>query len=127
MSRAQTLLIWFSLTLVVSLGLYHTSVRVQELSRNLRTLNREITQEQRNIHVLKAEWVYLSNPARIEAEAKKHLKLAPTKPQQIADATALKKLAGMLNARLAAATPPTAPKFRQTAQNLLEASSGATP
>lgn len=89
MSRASTILFWFSLTIFVSLGLYHTSYRVEELGRQLRALNAQIEAEQRNIHVLKAEWVYLANPARIETAARKHLALQPTAPQQVAKLTRL--------------------------------------
>jgi len=83
MTRASTILFWFTLTILVSLGLYHTSYRVEDLGRQLRSLNADIEAEQRNIHVLKAEWVYLANPARIETAAHKHLDLKPTSPQQI--------------------------------------------
>ncbi|MCL2469463.1 MAG: hypothetical protein FWF24_04440 [Alphaproteobacteria bacterium] len=115
MSRASILCIWFSLTLVISLGLYHTSVRVQELGRQLHALNREIAFEQRNIHVLKAEWVFLSTPARIEDQARKHLKLGPTKPQQVASAGSLKKLDGLIGLRMAALS--SSPKPQRVAEN----------
>lgn len=96
MTRASTILFWFSLTIVVSLGLYHTSYRVEELGRTLRSLNAQIEMEQRNIHVLKAEYVYLTDPSRIEAAARKHLALQPTEPKQIAKMT---KLAALVPAR----------------------------
>ena len=83
MTRATTMLTWFALTIIVSLGLYHTSYRVDALSRQLRELNANIEVERSNLHVLKAEWVYLSNPARIEIEARKHLALQPTAPRQV--------------------------------------------
>ncbi|MDD2325057.1 MAG: hypothetical protein PHW63_03470 [Alphaproteobacteria bacterium] len=83
MTRASTTLLWLSLTIIVSLGLYHTSYRVEELGQQLRALNGDIEAEQRNLHVLKAEWVYLSNPARIEAAARQHLALQPTAPHQV--------------------------------------------
>lgn len=92
MNRALTTLIWFSLTLFVSLGLYHTSYRVEELDRQLRGLNSEIEAEQRNLHVLKAEWVYLANPARIEEAARKHLDLKPTAPQQVTGMNKISRL-----------------------------------
>lgn len=92
MNRALTTLIWFSLTIFVSVGLYHTSYRVEELDRQLRGLNSEIEAEQRNLHVLKAEWVYLANPARIEEEARKHLELKPTMPQQVTGLNKISRL-----------------------------------
>ncbi|MGE4352312.1 MAG: cell division protein FtsL [Bdellovibrionales bacterium] len=101
MTRSSTILIWFSLTLFVSLGLYHTSYRVEELDRQLRGLNTQIETEQKNIHVLKAEWVYLANPARIEEAARKHLELQPTSPTQV---TRLSKISQLVPMRSASGT-----------------------
>ena len=100
MIRASSILFWFALTIAVSLGLYHTSYHVQELRAQLKGVNAQIEAEQGNIHVLKAEWVYLANPARIEDAARKHLALQPTALKQIAK---LDKLPGVLPARVAAA------------------------
>ncbi|HBM91128.1 MAG TPA: cell division protein FtsL [Rhodospirillaceae bacterium] len=96
MTRASCILFWFSLALIISVGLYHTSYRVDGLTHELRTLNKKIKKEQRNIHVLKAEWVFLANPSRIENVARKHLDLKPTKTDQIAS---LKKLSRLLPTR----------------------------
>ncbi len=85
MIRTSSVLFWFGLTIVASLGLYRTSDRVHEMSQQLHALNSAIDAEQQSIHVLKAEWVYLANPARVEAAAKKHLALRPTSPQQVGD------------------------------------------
>lgn len=93
MTRASGILFWFTLIFVVTLGLYQTSYKVEQLDRQLRGLNAQIDMERRNIHVLKAEWVYLSNPARIEAAARKYLKLQPTATAQIAR---MDKLASLL-------------------------------
>jgi len=84
MTRISSILFWFSLIIVASLGLYRTSDRVQELDRQLRDTNTAIDAEKQSIHVLNAEWVYLTNPARIEAVSRKHLALKPTTPQQVA-------------------------------------------
>jgi cell division protein FtsL len=96
MTRTSSILVWFSLTLFASLGLYHTSYKVEELDRELRAFNSKIEAEKKNIHVLKAEWVYLSNPARIEEAARKHLDLKPTAPQQV---TGLHKISQILPSR----------------------------
>jgi len=84
MTRVSSILFWFGLTFIVSLGLYGTSNRVQDLSKQLLSLNAQIEAEQANIHVLKAEWVYLSNPQRIEQAARKYLAMHPTALEQIA-------------------------------------------
>lgn len=93
MTRASMTIFWFSLTIFVSLGLYHTSYRTEELGRSLRALNAQIEAEQKSLHVMKAEYVYLTNPSRIEAAARKHLDLQPTEPKQIAKLNKLAALA----------------------------------
>ena len=92
MTRVSSILFWFCLIIVASLGLYRTSDRVAELNRQLRDINVAIDGEKESIHVLNAEWVYLSNPARIAALGKKHLTLRPTAPQQVATMAALSDL-----------------------------------
>lgn len=89
MIRASQILFWFGLIIAASVALYHTSDRVQELDKQLRDINGAIEAEQQSIHVLKAEWVYLANPARVEAEAKKHLTLRPTPPKEVISLAAL--------------------------------------
>ncbi len=93
MTRASTILFWFSLTLFVSLGLYHTSYQVEHNTRHLKAINAQIKAEQRSLHVLKAEWVFLANPMRLEGAARKYLALQPTTPSQIAP---LSKMAALL-------------------------------
>ncbi len=92
MTRASMILFWSFLTIFVSLGLYHTSYRTEELGRELRSLNAQIEAEQRSLHILKAEYVFLTNPSRIEAAARKYLPLHPTEPKQIAKLTRLSSL-----------------------------------
>jgi len=88
-----SLLFWLGMTIAASVMLYHTSDRVNALDQQLRKLNAQIEDEQKDLHVLKAEWVYLANPARIEAEARRHLGLQPTAPGRIA---ALKNMDDLL-------------------------------
>ncbi len=80
----SSILFWLGLTIASSIMLYHTSDRVTGLDRELRQLNAEIEREREGLHVLKAEWVYLSNPARIETEAKHHLGMQATATARIA-------------------------------------------
>ncbi len=83
MIRVSRILFWFGLTLAASLMLYQTSDRVHELDQELRNVNTAIEQEQQSLHVLKAEWVYLANPTRVETLTKKYLALRPTGTQKI--------------------------------------------
>ncbi len=96
MTKTSSILFWVSLTIFASAVLYHTSYRVQDLSRQLRSLNAEIETERTNIHVLKAEWVYLANPAKIEQAARRHLALQPTAIKQL---TKLEDLSDVLPTR----------------------------
>jgi len=79
----SSLLSWFGLTLAASLLLYHTSDRVTALNRQLHDINTQIESEQQSLHILKAEWVYLANPARVEAEAKRHLNMQAALPSHV--------------------------------------------
>jgi hypothetical protein len=81
--RVSQILFWFGMTMMASLVLYHTSDRVHVLDHQLHDLNARIEDEQKSLHVLKAEWVYLANPSRLEATAHKFLALRPTAPRQI--------------------------------------------
>jgi hypothetical protein len=92
MTRTSSILFWFSLIIIASLGLYRTSDRVQELDRELHDTYAAIDAEKQSIHVMKAEWVYLTNPARIQALSAKHLKLHPSQPQQVASIDLLPEL-----------------------------------
>ena len=84
MSRSySSLLSWFALAIMASLMLYHTSDRVNALGHQLTALNAQIEAEQQSMHVLNAEWVYLANPARVEAAVKRHLDLQPTQPNRV--------------------------------------------
>lgn len=96
MIRASSTTFWFGLAIIASLWFYRTTDNVLAQEQKLRSLNAAIENEQQSIHVLKAEWVYLANPARLEIEAHKHLALRPTAPQQVA---AMNDLAEILPTR----------------------------
>ena len=80
----KTHMIWLALTVVSSGALFHTSYRVQELNETLGRINREIIREQEAIQVLKAEWAYLNEPARLERLVREYTALAPTEAVQLA-------------------------------------------
>jgi cell division protein FtsL len=109
MIRTSQILFWFTLSIAASLVLYHTSDRTRELERQLRSVNASIESEQEKIHVLKTEWVFLSNPARVEEEAKKHLTLRATAPKQVISLSglndALPTRAEQMDSVAVAATP----------------------
>ena len=97
MIRAPSALFWLSLAIITtSMGFYQTTNKVQLLEQKLRGLNASMENEQQSLHVLKAEWVYLANPERVEEESRKHLALGPTAPRQV---VRLSDLASMLPTR----------------------------
>ena len=117
----STLLFWLGLMIVSSVALYHTSDRVNALDQQLKSINAQISTEQENMHVLKAEWVYLANPARIEAAAHRHLALQPTLPRRVAmmgDLASLLPLRNGIEAapqiQVASANETPAPSVAQT-------------
>ncbi len=75
--RWRSTCLWLALAAMVGFGLFHVKYEVQRLESELHQLNSEIIKEQRQIHVLKAEWAYLNRPERLSALALKHLDLVP--------------------------------------------------
>ncbi len=75
--RWRSTCLWLTLAAMVGFGLFHVSYEVQRLESKLHQLNSEILKEQRQIHVLKAEWSYLNRPERLSALASRHLDLVP--------------------------------------------------
>lgn len=100
----RSTLIWIALASVASVILYQTSYEVQEKSARLAALNKKIVVEQDAIQVLKAEWAYLNDPARLESLVAQHLLLQPTTAAQIVtlDQIPEKAVGGVL---LSSATP----------------------
>lgn len=91
MIRKSTLF-WCVLALGSSAILYHTSYRVQALQSELGEVNAQIASEQERIHVLNAEWAYLTTPARIQKLAARHLPTqAPAKTYQVVSMAELTK------------------------------------
>ncbi|MBI3503459.1 MAG: hypothetical protein HY059_01355 [Proteobacteria bacterium] len=84
--------LWVAIAGVMGYGLYQLKHEVIALENELFRLNRQIVQEQQNIHVLKAEWSYINQPQRLQALAQRHLDLMPMTPRQIGRLEALPAL-----------------------------------
>ena len=82
MSRIATL-VWLVAIMVAALGLVHIKYEVQRLEEELGLEHQSILERQEAIHILKAEWSYLNQPARISDLAKRHLGLAPLVGTQV--------------------------------------------
>jgi len=76
-------LVWLMAVAIAALGLYHVKYEVQRLEEDLGLEHQSILKHQEAIHILKAEWSYLNQPARISDLAKRHLGLAPLTAKQI--------------------------------------------
>ena len=74
---------WLGLAGLLGAGLFHLKYDVQALERHLTGLNAEIVRNQEAIHVLEAEWSFLSQPERLQKLAMKRLELVPVTPAHI--------------------------------------------
>ena len=72
--------------------LYSLEHALRKHERQIASLKREIVQEGENIKLLKAEWSYLIQPARLERLAAEHLQLQQAKPYQLAKGEELSEL-----------------------------------
>lgn len=74
--------------LAASLGvtLFVVKYQVQDLENELVQLNREVTDDRQAIHVLKAEWSHLNEPARLRLLAERYLGLEAVQAKQVGTA-----------------------------------------
>ena len=76
-------LFWILLAATVGFGLFHVKYKVQTLENDLKRLSAEITKEQEQLHVLRAEWSYLNQPSRLRELSARYLPLEPLDAGQI--------------------------------------------
>ncbi len=76
-------LMWVGLAAGVAAGLFQTKYEVQSLEARLGRVNQAILTDQQAIHVLKAEWTYLNQPADLAKRAAENLQLKPVSAAQI--------------------------------------------
>lgn len=67
----------------LGLTLFVVKYQVQELEGVLVEYNSKITKNQEAIHVLKAEWSHLNQPARLRQLAKRYLGMVEIQPKQV--------------------------------------------
>lgn len=82
-TRTATLSLWVTLTCLVGFGMFVMKNQVQNLENELASINRNIEEDVKTIHILKAEWSHLNNPSRLRALATKHISLNQVKAEQI--------------------------------------------
>lgn len=84
MRRRTGTLLLASLAAFIGIGLFLVKHEVKDQEARLATLNQEIRRNQEFVHVLKAEWSYLNDPARLRRLAETHLGMKSSQPRQIA-------------------------------------------
>lgn len=85
MSLRITTLISMVCFAIAAFGLYLVKYTVQDVQRDVTTLQADLNQERESLHLLNAEWAYLNRPERLRELADKHLDLAPLDSRQIQD------------------------------------------
>lgn len=58
-------------------GMFVIKNHVIDLENELESINSKITEDQKALHVLKAEWTYLNDPARIRDLSTRHARMKP--------------------------------------------------
>lgn len=91
----------------VGVGLFFIKHEVKEQEARLSELNSEIQHNQEAIHVLKAEWSYLNDPARLRQLSEKYLGMRVMNLNQIATLNSLQPAPVLAKAEPA---KPAAPK-----------------
>jgi len=81
--------LWIGLAACIGVGLFLVKHEVKDQERRLTALNAEIRANQESVHVLRAEWAYLNDPARLRALAERHLGMHPVQPTQMASLDAV--------------------------------------
>lgn len=76
---------WIVMFVCAASALYGVKYRVQEMDSEIATLRAQIQTEKQAIHVLSAEWAFLTRPERVRRLAEKHLDMAPMSAVQMAD------------------------------------------
>ena len=85
MIRPATILIVL-LAASLSLTLFVVKYQVQDFEGKLVEYNRDLSDNRQAIHVLKAEWSYLNQPARLRNLAERYLGLAAIEARQVGTA-----------------------------------------
>lgn len=106
----------------VGIGLFFVKHEVKEQEARLAELNQEIRANQEAIHVLKAEWSFLNDPARLKQLSEKYLDMKVMAPTQVTTMQALRHDAPPPHAAVAAAPKPPAarpaPALAETRPNV---------
>ncbi len=81
--RGNLTAIFILIVAAVSYGLYQLSYEVQELEKNLASVNSRINDNRETIRILKAEWSYQNRPENLQSLASRYLPLLLVAPYQV--------------------------------------------
>ncbi len=74
--------IWLCIAAFIAIGSFILKNHVISLENKLEATNQQILENQKAIHVLKAEWSHLNDPGRIRKLSEKYLHMQPLKAEQ---------------------------------------------
>lgn len=75
-----------------ALAVYEVKYEVRDIKQDVHALETKIAEEKEAIHVLDAEWAYLTRPERLRRLSEKYLSLGPVQATQIRDEASLELL-----------------------------------
>lgn len=81
--------LWLVMVAAAAYGLYFVKFQVLELQRQISSIERELQQELEHMHVVEAEWAYLTRPDRLQALVNQHTELKPVVGMQVQELAAL--------------------------------------
>jgi len=73
----------FGMVMLTGFGLFHLKYHVVQLEQKLTNVQTKIAQKKEAIHILKAEWSHLNEPARLQKLIQKHSDMTPIKAFQL--------------------------------------------
>jgi hypothetical protein len=78
-------IMWIMVWVVAAFGLYMVKYKVQAIKVEVASAEKHLHEEQKNLHVLMAEWTFLNRPERLRQLSAKYLEVKPLHSQQVAD------------------------------------------
>jgi len=81
--RRFVIFCWLAAGAVTAMVLFQIKQEVRSLEQEITQTQREILRDQEAVHILQAEWSYLNSPARIATLAERHLGMAPIPAERV--------------------------------------------
>lgn len=89
MSFRISVIIWTIMIVLGAFGVYMVKYKVQDLKKEVALTEKLLAEEKKNLHVLKAEWAFLTRPDRIRKLSAKYLNVKPMMGKQITELASL--------------------------------------